>query len=178
MISNEYYHWPAQLIVQDIFYHNHQTLKKHLTEIENLIHQVSIKSGADDISLQTVDAIFSSLTQQLKSHLIKENMVVQTFVRRYTKALLKDKKLSKSSFNSACPLINCMYNEHKTENNLLEQFIDLVDLCASNREEDSKLKQLSDALLEFKKIWDETLLLENDVLFPKIVDMEAGLHGL
>lgn len=178
MIVNDYYRWPAQLIVQDIFYQNHQRLKKHLSDIENRIEQLpACYAETDDISIQSVKLIFASMTQQLKSHLIKENMVVQSFVRRYTKALLKDSLLRKPGYHSACPLIDCLYNEHKSENDLLEQFIGLVNLCALNREEDHKLKQLSDDLLAFKKVWNESIHLENDILFPKIVDMEAGLHS-
>jgi iron-sulfur cluster repair protein YtfE (RIC family) len=106
----------------------------------------------------------------------KEAIAVLTVARRYTRALEQGKKLGKPGLHSVCPAIHQMYLEHKSE---MLRFKLLWHLMSQVSLKNSPLYETTyQQLYVLQSQWQAQVQLENDILFPKIIGMEAQLVPL
>lgn len=175
-MQEEYYYWPVDMLVQYPVKDHHDHLLRMMKETRADIEELLSIHGPNHPLLYEVKRKYLQCTEELISHLSKETIAVLPYAKKYTQELKKHSWLRKPGQNSVCYFIDAMYNEHKSGKiyfNGIAELMKLVDL------QDHVLHQnICITLEEMNFCWQELVRLENDILFPKLVEMEARLKPI
>jgi len=161
----------AELIAHVVSTH-HAFVRKQAPEIENLIEKVYAKHGANHPELATIRNVFHDLSQELMMHLMKEENVLFPYIVRMEESVIEDEPILPPPFGTVANPVRMMEHEHDNAGIALrvmrdasQNFTPPADACTSFR-------ALYTALENFEKDLHQHIHLENNVLFPRAVQME------
>ena len=161
----------AELIAHVVSTH-HAFVRKQAPEIENLIEKVYAKHGANHPELATIRNVFHDLSQELMMHLMKEENVLFPYIVRMEESVIEDEPILPPPFGTVANPVRMMEHEHDNAGIALrvmrdasQNFTPPADACTSFR-------ALYTALVNFEKDLHQHIHLENNVLFPRAVQME------
>lgn len=177
-MEKEFHHWPADLLADHIAQVCYPNIYDKLDHIKADFLVLTTFYAQKFPSLFEAESLFLQTAAKIEAHLAKEAATLLPITKRYAKELKKDNPLRKPGTQSACPYIHQMYHYHKTENlhfDLIFNKIDQLFIPMINR---YIFETIRKNLLRLKSLWLEQIRLENDVLFPKIVEMEAILYPI
>lgn len=177
-MEKEFHHWPANLLAEHIANVRYPNIHKKLEHIKAGFMVLTTLYSKDFPQLSEAESLFLQSAAKIETHLFKEAATILPFVRRYSKELKKDHATRKPGLQSACPYIHEMYHYHKTESLDFDLIINSLDQLFLPRENHYIFEEIYENLLQLKILWFEQIRLENDILFPKIVEMEAILYPI
>jgi regulator of cell morphogenesis and NO signaling len=145
---------------------HHAFTKRELPQIFAYLEKVSSKHGERHPELHQIFETFSHLKEEMEQHMKKEELILFPKI----KELERDVEQSPPNMNIQAP-ITVMEDEHEHAGKCLEQIRQLsshytppADACTTYR--------LSFAALEaFEKDLHQHVHLENNILFPKAIEM-------
>ncbi|GAA0195543.1 hypothetical protein GCM10009122_59730 [Fulvivirga kasyanovii] len=175
-MKEEYYDWPAELLVKTVIKSHHSAILAILAEIRTSFAQFVLRYKVEH-DIEELYAAFKFFVWKQEVHIHKEAIAIIPFVTRYSSELKKRSSLRMPGFHSACHPIHEMYKEHKIEKQRFNLLLELMEQIHFNDEHmEAHFRKIHVELLKFRKYWHDQVLLENDILFPKIVEMEALLN--
>ncbi|WPP47983.1 hypothetical protein [Catalinimonas niigatensis] len=175
-MKEEYYYWPADLLVQYLVKDHHEHMLQMMKEVKTELRDLLTTYGVSYPLLHEVQRQYLQCAEALLSHLSKEAIAVLPYAKRYTQELKKQNGLRKTGFYSVCPFIDAMYTEHKSEKIHFDKLIDLMEHI--DMKDNVLYQNVSLTLEEMRFCCQELIHLENDILFPKLVEMEATLNPI
>lgn len=157
--------WPVAFLAEYIerIHHafTHATLAALTPAVEKILH----KHGAAHPELATVAGLYAQLVAELEPHLLQEERVLFPYLRGLASPL---------PAGAARLPIETMVHEHDDAGTILyhlaattNQFVPPADACATYRFVYRKLRELDEDLRVH-------IHLENNILFPKALAMEAA----
>lgn len=177
-MKEEYYNWPAELLVKTVIKSHHYVILAILAEIKTSFSQF-VLTHPDQPEIIELHKAFKFFVWKQEAHIHKEAIAVIPFVTRYAEELKKRTELRRPGLHSVCPPIHKMYQEHKIEKQRLDLLLELMDqIILTDKPAEAHFRKIYTDLLKFRKYWHEQVLLENDILFPKIIEMEAILNPM
>lgn len=178
MMKEEYYYWPADLLARYVVKAHHREIRRRLPEIKAGFVQLVAIYGDHNPELRQAHTLFLQCAAEMEAHFSKEGTIVLMYARRYQKELMKPKELRKPGLYSVCPSIHKMYLEHKMERLCFDWLFGLLRQVTIPAKESYLYETTYQQLYELRGQWRAQVQLENDVLFPKIIEMEAILDPL
>jgi regulator of cell morphogenesis and NO signaling len=161
----------AELISHIVSTH-HVYLRTHIPEIEKLIEKVYEKHGANHPELKQIRTVFHGLSQELMTHLMKEENILFPYVERMEEAVVQGDPIIPPPFGSVANPVRMMEHEHdeagialKSLRETSKGYTPPEDACVS-------FQALYTALENFEKDMHQHIHLENNLLFPRAVEME------
>lgn len=167
---------PAELLVEFIIAF-HTEILAIIDETEKDFMCLNNLEGIQNPFVTEAQFIYQEGSRKIKRHLKKEATAVLPFAKRYAKAL-ESGNFNRPGLSSSCGPVQKMYQEHKEETFPFALILHLLrksDLPPSHQPIFCKI---STNLLELKTRWEKQIELENDVLFPKIIEMESLLYPI
>lgn len=177
-MKEEYYQLPADTLVDSVVKVHHLTIMQKLSEVKAGFRQLVKIYGSTYPEIHEVHALVFHCAWRLESHLAKETISVLPYVRRYSQDLRRQIGKRKPCMYSVCPSIHEMYLEHKLETRRFDLLLELVTEVKMPIKYNSLYQGTLKRLYDLRNLWEEQSRLENDVLFPKIVEMEAMLNAI
>lgn len=174
-MNEDYYFWTAEKLAEHIKVYHRRT-QKLIERIENDFVRLGIAHSYENPQLIEVQILFMKNAQKMEKHMLKELITVFPFVKRYTKALKKRNKQAKPGLVSACPSIHSMYQEHKRHTLPFNLILHMLKKFTISEEGQPLYEKICNNIIQLRKQWQEQVHLENDILFPKLIEMEATLH--
>ncbi|GAB3558949.1 iron-sulfur cluster repair di-iron protein [Spirosoma fluminis] len=166
--------WNLDFLADYILNVHHGYLYKNLPLLEELAIKVSTKHGDRYPGLKVVRQLVEELKADLLAHLHKEEIALFPFIKQSVAARRSPESMSDVQLLSLKAPIDCMEHEHDSAGVLLYQLKELtnnyippVDACNSHRLLLSKLAELETDLMQH-------IHLENNILFPKALALEAN----
>jgi len=163
----------AELIAHIVGTH-HVFVRKQAPEIESLIEKVYAKHGANHPKLAKIRNVFRDLSQELMMHLMKEENVLFPYIARMEESVLAHEPILPPPFGTVANPARMMEHEHDNAGIALrvireasQNFTPPADACTS-------FCALYTALENFEKDLHQHIHLENNVLFPRAVQMETS----
>ena len=142
-----------------------------------LIEKVVSVHGVRHQELFKVQEIFLRLYDDLAPHLLKEENVLFPYIIEMAKAVRSGSRCESPCFGTVHNPIRMMSVEHETAGELLSKLRRVTsnytvpaDVCIS-------YQTLYRALADFESDLHQHIHLENNILFPRAVQMEARLHN-
>jgi regulator of cell morphogenesis and NO signaling len=169
-----YNEWDPAFLSDFIENNHHAYVKKSLQPVLELAVKVARVHGEAHPETKSVVASFNRVAQEMSSHMAKEEQVLFPYIHK----LVQEKKTGvkeAASFGSVKQPINMMEMEHDVVgknmgyiNQLTNGYTLPADACASYTLLYKWLKEFEDDLLQH-------VHLENNILFPKAIDLEKQL---
>ena len=155
---------------------HHQYTRAELARLGPLFDKVCSVHGENHPELARMRATFGGLAQELATHLMKEEMVLFPYIVRMEEAVLEKSTPLPAPFGSVRNPVAMMLDEHDGAGQALREmraagngYVAPPDACASYR-------TLYQALAEFETDLHQHIHLENNILFPRAIEMERGIQ--
>ncbi len=160
-----------QLITHILDTH-HVFTKSEMNRLQLLADKVLAAHGGNHPELVHVDELFTRLCADLKPHMFKEEQILFPYIMALSEATDQHRPVPFAPFGTVNNPIRMMMREHDTAGEILRELRALTsdykvpaDACIS-------YQTLYQALENFEKDLHQHIHLENNILFPKTLDLE------
>ena len=164
---------PLAELVAHINQTHHKYTREEIARLTPLFAKVRSVHGKNHPELEGMRAIFHGLSQELTMHMMKEEMMLFPYIVRMEEAVIQREPILPPPFGSVQNPVNMMEHEHDSAGHALramraasDGYTPPPDACISYR-------TLYGALAEFESDLHQHIHLENNILFPRAVEMEA-----
>ncbi|CAM4102102.1 iron-sulfur cluster repair di-iron protein [Flavobacterium antarcticum] len=168
----DYQSWPLDLLAEYIEKKHHRYVEQKTTEIKPYLEKICRVHGGRHPELHEISEHFNATAGELAMHMKKEELMVFPFIRKMVKAKEAGTKVAMPNFESIQFPIQAMMDEHTNEG---ERFR-LIDELSNNYtppEDACNTYRVTFALLkEFEQDLHLHIHLENNILFPKAIELE------
>ena len=152
---------------------HHVFTKSEMERLQSLADKVLAAHGGNHPELIHLDELFTRLCADLKPHMFKEEQILFPYIVALTKTV---DHVPFSPFGTVNNPIRMMMMEHDTAGEILRELRALTSdykvpdgVCIS-------YQTLYQALEDFEKDLHQHIHLENNILFPKALELESELN--
>ena len=164
--------WPIDLLVDYVLKIHHRGIRTLGPQTAELLAKVVDRHSANHPELHEVQSLFNQALEDLENHLQKEEHVLLPYICEMSLAQEENRKAMPFHCGTVQYPITVMEEEHGNEGLRFERIAALTgnfsvpeDACPSYRLAMQQLRQFKDAL-------HEHIHLENNIIFPKALEME------
>lgn len=161
-------------IIDRILERHHAYIREQAPLIQQKFAKVVSKHVERHPELQRAQALFESLSEELMLHLMKEEQILFPYLRRMEESQISGEPLPPSCFGTVRNPIAMMFSEHDSAGEVLKRIRkETGDL---NAPEDAcvTFQSLYRDLLDFEADLHQHIHLENNILFPRALQMEGA----
>jgi regulator of cell morphogenesis and NO signaling len=162
----------ASELIEHIVVKHHTFVRQELPRLTQLAAKVNGKHGERHPELAEVEHLFSELAGELSMHLMKEEQVLFPFVAQLDDARRAGHAASQAMFGTVRNPIQMMFMEHDAAGEILKQLRTLTANFTPPEDACTSYRVLYQRLLEFEQDLHQHIHLENNILFPKAVELE------
>jgi len=153
---------------------HHKFLREETARLRPLFEKVCSVHGKNHPELLKMQATFAALAQELTMHMMKEEMVLFPYVTRMEEAVIQKEPVLPPPFGTVQNPVAMMMHEHDSAGEALRAlrqasggYAPPPDACAS-------YTTLYRALADFEADLHQHIHLENNILFPRAIEMEKA----
>ncbi len=165
---------PLAELIRHIVTTHHNYVKSEVPRLDSLMAKVCGVHGANHPELLKVQSIFRGLGGELSMHLMKEEQILFPYVERMERAVKAGGPVAPPPFGTVGNPIHMMMMEHDSAGDALRELRRLTGDYAAPADACISYQTLYRALLEFEADLHQHIHLENNILFPRAVEMENG----
>jgi regulator of cell morphogenesis and NO signaling len=174
-VSAEWSGKPLRDLIAHIVLNHHGYVRRETPRIESLLSKVVSKHGSARPELLQIEQLFTAIGQELSTHILKEEQVLFPYIERMEQAALKNEyPLPPAFFGSVKRPIANMMAEHDDAGALLSRIRKLSDGYKAPGGACPTFLALYRGLEEFERDLHHHVHLENNILFPRAVEMEQA----
>ena len=166
----------AELISHIVKTH-HVFVRTQIPEVERLMEKVYSKHGANHPQLAYLRSIFHGLGQELTTHLMKEEHILFPYIERMEEAAVEHDPILPPPFGTVANPVRMMEHEHESAGVALKALRETSQHYTPPADACTSFKALYTALENFEKDLHQHIHLENNVLFPRALEMETSANG-
>lgn len=166
--------WPTDLIIDYVLKIHHRNIRSKGPRLLADIEHLAAVHGASHPELEQLKSLFAQSLDDLENHLQKEEQVLFPYCYHLIESQQKGDKVEAMHCGTVANPIRVMLREHSDEGlrykfirNLMHDYAVPSDACPSYRLMLQDLEAFMDALFEH-------IHLENNILFPRFVDLEQS----
>jgi regulator of cell morphogenesis and NO signaling len=152
---------------------HHVYTKEEMTRLEPLIEKVITAHGENHPELQGIDAFFQQLCADLKPHMSKEEQILFPYIIEMERSTVENRPASFAPFGTVHNPIRMMMMEHDTAGDLLRELRALSSNYTVPPDGCISYQTLYQALEAFEQDLHQHIHLENNILFPRAIEMEG-----
>lgn len=171
--QTDYTSWPLDRLVDHIEEKHHRYVEQAIQHIRPFLNKVVEVHGDHHPELIGIHELFNETAGNLAQHMKKEELILFPFIRKMVQAEADGTELGRPHFGTVENPIAMMKDEHVAEGSRFETIRKLsndytppADACNTYRVTYALLK-------EFEEDLHLHIHLENNILFPKALEMEA-----
>lgn len=169
--------WQAEPLAELVAHINsthHKYTREEIARLGPLFDKVVSVHGKNHPELQNVRAAFRGMAQELTTHMMKEEAVLFPYIVRMEEAVIQKEPVLPPPFGSVQNPVAMMMHEHDSAGDALRTmrqasagYTPPGDACIS-------YQTLYKALGDFEKDLHQHIHLENNILFPRAIEMERA----
>jgi regulator of cell morphogenesis and NO signaling len=153
---------------------HHKYTREEIARLGPLFDKVLSVHGKNHPELQHLRATFRGLAQELTMHMMKEEAVLFPYIVRMEEAVIEREPVLPPPFGTVQNPVAMMMHEHDSAGEALRSmrqasagYTPPGDACIS-------YQTLYKALADFEKDLHQHIHLENNILFPRAIEMERA----
>jgi regulator of cell morphogenesis and NO signaling len=170
-----YNEWPLDFLVDYIINTHHSYVKRTLPEIKAYAEKVTKVHGQKHTELALIWQLVREVNDELAEHLFKEERILFPYIKALVTANQSGRALSEAGFGTVQNPIHRMETEHEMVGNNLARIRDLSRNYRLPEDACTSYAVLYKMLEEFEEDLHLHVHLENNILFPKALEMEKQL---
>lgn len=161
-------------LVQYIVRRHHHVVRQELPPLAALAHKLAVKHGENAPELVEVDRLMDELQGEMIAHIEKEENVLFPYVVHLDQNLELARPIASACFKRISQPVRMMMNDHETA---LRIFAELRTFTKEFTPPDwacANHISFHTRLYAFEKDVKQHIHLEDDVLFPRAVELESS----
>lgn len=154
---------------------HHQYVRETIARVRPLLEKVKVKHGKNHQEIAEIERLFLEVGREMTMHMQKEEQILFPYIDALERSVYGDGTLEPPFFQTVRNPVHMMMKEHDAAGELVKQirtasaeYTPPPDACAS-------YGVLYQDLREFEADLHEHVHLENNILFPRAVEMEAAV---
>ncbi|MBZ5525091.1 MAG: iron-sulfur cluster repair di-iron protein [Acidobacteriia bacterium] len=159
-------------LVQHIVRRHHSFVRKELPRLEQLAEKVLNRHGQAHPELGRIRDAFLELRDELSEHMMKEEQILFPHIVRAEHALQARQSAPDSCFGTVANPIAMMMHEHDTAGSLIAEIRTLSGNFVPPPTACPSYQGLYAGFHDFEQDLHRHIHLENNILFPRAVEME------
>lgn len=163
--------WPLDLLADYIEKKHHRFVESKILEITPFLNKIVKVHGPQHPELNEVQLLFQGCVDELTVHMKKEELVLFPFIRKLELAKQNGTPVN-AQFGSVKNPIQNMMNEHTAEGERFRKIAELTNNYTPPQDACNTYKVTFSLLNEFEDDLHQHIHLENNILFPKAIDIE------
>ncbi len=176
LYADNYNDWDIQTLTNYIIQNHHTYVRETIIKIKNKVEELG-DSNANEF-INKITNLFQQLSKEMENHMKKE----ETISFPYIKYLLSCKKYNERPKirrdGSIKKNLITLENEHASACNALIKIKEIIRKYSLLNSDKIAMTELSELIIEFDNDLKKHVHLENNILFPKIENLENQLMKL
>jgi len=164
-------------LIDHIVEKHHVFTKTEIARLRALVNKVNGLHGQNHTELAELRELFEALSDELGPHMMKEESVLFPYAIQMEDAARNGRAMPGPSFVRVANPVRMMMMEHEDTGALLSQMRRVTSNYTIPPDACISYQTLYQALDAFEKDLHQHIHLENNILFPRAVEMEAGVIG-
>lgn len=168
--------WPLDLLVDYIEKKHHRYVESTIPVIKQYLKKLAAVHGTEAPELHEIKSIFEVSSGNLAQHMKKEELMLFPWIKRLVKAKMLGENLDANSFGKIKTIVANMEAEHELEG---EHFRSLEQLSNNFTPPEWGCNTFHVGMKMLKEFQDDLHLhihLENNILFPKAIELETEIN--
>jgi regulator of cell morphogenesis and NO signaling len=163
-------------LIQHIVRSHHQYVRRALPRLVQMSAEVAAKHGERVPELKRVDALVSALRSEMFAHLEKEEQILFPFIAQMEEAASGFAGTPHACFRTVAHPVAMMVREHESAEGLVAEIRDLTHGFAPPADACLSQSAFFAGLAAFEGDLRQHVHLENDILFPRAIELESTLY--
>ncbi len=161
-------------LVGHILDKHHVYTKEEMARLEPLIDKVISAHGENHPELRGLGGLFQQLCEDLKPHMFKEEQILFPYIVEMERSVVENRPAPLAPFGTVKNPIHMMMMEHETVGDLLRELRALSSNYTVPPDGCISYQTLYQALEAFEQDLHQHIHLENNILFPRAIEMEGN----
>ena len=173
----DYNTWALDFLVDHIQNIHHTYVEESIPLILQYANRVAEVHGHHYTEVLEINKLFTEVANELAAHLKKEELILFPYVKQLVKAQKDGVKASAPHFGTAKNPIQMMESEHENAGDVFKEIARLTNNYTPPKEACNTFRALYAKLDEFEQDLHQHIHLENNILFPKAIELENNLKN-
>jgi regulator of cell morphogenesis and NO signaling len=165
---------PLSELVAHIVTRHHGFTREELVRVSNLLAKVCSVHGENHPELRRLHTVFQELKHELTSHMLKEEQVLFPYIENLETAVRRGEPVPTPYFGTVRNPVRMMMQEHDDAGQALRDLREVSSNYQVPADGCISFRTLYQALEEFERDLHQHIHLENNILFPRAAELEAG----
>lgn len=171
-----YNEWSLDFLADYIVNTHHSYVRKNLPDIMEYAQKVMKAHGSRHPELSRIYLLVEDVNAELTAHLIKEEKILFPYIKELVAAKKNTQLLHAANFGSVQNPINMMEHEHEMVGKNLAEIRKLSNNYTLPQDTCASYSLLYRMLDEFENDLHIHIHLENNILFPKAIELEKNFR--
>jgi len=167
--------WKLDFLVDYIINNHHQYVRRMIPVISLHSDKVASVHGSNHPETKDIADIFLTVREELEGHMMKEERILFPYIKQMAEAQNSGGNLYPPPFGSVQNPIRMMEIEHVSAGEGFEKIRGLSNNYSLPADSCETYRALYSELKEFEEDLHKHIHLENNILFPKSIELEAIL---
>jgi len=170
----------AQLsdLVRHIVQNHHEYVRREIPRLQSLLEKVNDRHGKVHIELIAMKVMFDFVADEMLNHMDKEELVLFPYFVRLEQASRECSLPPVAPFGSVARPVECMMRDHTKAGKEMLQIRELSKGFTLPDGACTSFRALYDGLREFEQDLHRHVHLENNILFPRAIELERKASTL
>lgn len=174
--SIDYKSWPLDLLAEYIEKKHHRYVEEKAPVLRQFLDKLCKVHGQRHPELLEITTLFIGCAKEMASHMKKEELILFPFIKRMVKAQMEGSKIDSPQFTTVENPIAMMKHDHELEGDRFRKIVELSNNYTPPADACNTYKVTFAMLDEFEKDLHLHIHLENNILFPKAIELEQSLN--
>lgn len=175
--QERYNQWALDFLADYIVNVHHKYVRNLIPVILAHAEKVNFKHGQNHPEIISIANNFSVVYKDLKQHMMKEEQLLFPYIKYLVEVKSKSGKPEKPFFGTIKNPIHMMEAEHESAGNLLAEIGELSKNYRLPADACNTFKVFYQELREFEEDLHKHIHLENNILFPRSIELEDKLFN-
>jgi len=177
--GSDFNSWPLDLLVDYVCQRHHAYVEEKTPLLNGYLDKVSEVHGANHPELHEIKRIFLEIGGELTVHMKKEEFVLFPFIKKLERARGTKLPVSSPLFGTVSNPVSMMKTDHAVEGEKFKRIAALTNNYKLPPDACNTYALTYQLLKEYERDLHMHIHLENNILFPKAVELEKeiGVSG-
>ena len=165
--------WPSDLLIDYIEKTHHRYVEEKSAVLVAFLDKLCKVHGHNHPELFKINELFIGCASELAQHMEKEETILFPFIKKMENAIRTGQAIEQPHFGTVENPIAMMKHEHENEGDRFVKIAELTNNYTPPADACNTYKVTFSMLQEFEQDLHKHIHLENNILFPKAIEMEA-----